>query len=113
MALMDEHRQTLKPGGHWDTLGLLIDGALCEGRGEELIVVNPATEEIDARVRGADDRQVDAAGEAARRAVRSAGWRTTSSRGDRSRALHRLADAYEKRQNALVEAIVTEVGSPV
>ncbi|GAA2403829.1 aldehyde dehydrogenase family protein [Actinomadura vinacea] len=91
-------------------LRLLIDGQAVRGEGEPLHVVNPATEDECAVVAGASPEQVAAAVEAAAAAFGEGPW---GSPEERAGALERLADGIERRHRELVEAIVTEVGSPV
>ena len=96
----------------WDGLRLLIDGRFQAGSGEVLTVVDPAREEVSARVPGASLDQAEEAITAARRAFDEGTWRRSSG-DERAAAIHRLAHCYEKRSEELVEAIVTEAGSPV
>jgi aldehyde dehydrogenase (NAD+) len=105
---------TQLPGStrNWDRLSLLIDGRFEAGRGQVLKVIDPATEDVCASIAGADGDQVGAAVRAARVAFDRGPWRGLA-REERSAAIRSLADAVEKRSEQLVEAIVTEAGSPV
>jgi len=98
--------------GRWDDLQLLIGGTFHPGAGPDLLVVDPATEEVAARVKGASLEQAEAAVKAARRAFDDGPWRRASG-DERSLALHRLCDAFEKHAEELAEAIVVEAGSPI
>ena len=91
---------------------LLIDGQRVEGRGEDVTVFNPATEEPIATIAGASLEQVDAAVAAARRAFDEGPWPTMAP-AERSAALHRFCDAFERRVPELIATIVAEVGTPV
>jgi aldehyde dehydrogenase (NAD+) len=96
----------------WSDLRLLIGGASERGRGPVLEVVDPATEATVTSVAGADTRQIDAAVSAARRAFDEGPWSRCGGAA-RASAIRSLADAVERRFEQLVEAIVTEAGSPV
>ena len=91
-------------------LPLLVGGAGVIGAGQRIAVVDPATERVCAEVGAADVDQLDAAVAAARRAFIP--WRALPP-SERAAAIHRLADAVHEHRDELVEAIVTEVGSPV
>lgn len=91
------------------TRDLLIDGRLVPGEGPVIEAINPATEQVAARVATASIDQVDLAVAAARRAFPA--WAETSSQ-QRSAALHSLADVFEKHATRLTASIVNEVGTP-
>jgi aldehyde dehydrogenase (NAD+)/betaine-aldehyde dehydrogenase len=91
---------------------LLIDGRRVEGEGEDVVVLNPATEERVATIAGASYAQVDAAVAAARRAADEGPWPRMAP-AERSAGLHRFCDAFERRIPELLATIVTEVGTPV
>jgi aldehyde dehydrogenase (NAD+)/betaine-aldehyde dehydrogenase len=93
-----------------ETRTLLIDGQPTQPQGETWDVVNPATERIIATVGGASVAQVDDAVAAARGAFPA--WAALSGE-ERSRHIHRLADALEKAADRLLPSIVNEVGTPV
>ena len=99
-------------GEAWNDLPLFIDGQQKAGDGPSLIVVNPATEGVCATIRGADAGQTESAIRAARQAFDDGPWRRFS-RADRSEAMFRLADCYERVFDRMVESVVTEVGTPV
>jgi aldehyde dehydrogenase (NAD+)/betaine-aldehyde dehydrogenase len=107
-----DNQQTNTPGRDWvpPTRDLLIGDRFAPGEGEAIEVVNPATEEILAIVRGASVEQVDQAVEAAHAAFDT--WARTS-REERSAVLHRFCDAMEAHIPELLASIVNEVGTPV
>jgi acyl-CoA reductase-like NAD-dependent aldehyde dehydrogenase len=104
--------RTRHPLQDWvpETRTLLIGGTPTQPEGETWEVVNPATEEVIATVGGASSRQVDQAVAAARRAFPA--WAALSGE-ERSRHIHRFADALEKAADRLLPSIVNEVGTPV
>jgi aldehyde dehydrogenase (NAD+)/betaine-aldehyde dehydrogenase len=91
---------------------LLIDGRAVEGEGPPLDVFNPATEERIAVCPTASLAQLDASFAAARRAFDEGPWPHMAP-AERSRALHRVADALEARADEFLQVLVTEVGTPV
>jgi aldehyde dehydrogenase (NAD+) len=88
----------------------LVDGRFITGDGEDLVVTNPATEEVLAVVRQPSYEQVDAAVLAARRAFESGIWRNPE---ERRAALHRIADGLEARAEEFRAALISEIGTPV
>jgi acyl-CoA reductase-like NAD-dependent aldehyde dehydrogenase len=96
---------------HWvpTTRELLIDGRLVAGEGPIIEAINPATEQVTATMTTATIDQVDQAVDAARRAFPA--WAAASPQ-ERSAAIHRLADTFEKHTERLTAAIVNEVGTP-
>ncbi|HEX2072330.1 MAG TPA: aldehyde dehydrogenase family protein [Geodermatophilus sp.] len=92
------------------TRDLLIDGRLVPGEGPVIEAINPATEQVTASMATAGLEQVDQAVAAARRAFPA--WAATSPQ-ERSTAIHRLADVFEKHTEQLTASIVNEVGTPV
>src|SRR3954454_17367673 len=104
--------RTRHPMQDWipDTRTLLIGGTPTEPQGETWDVINPATEDVLATVGGASADQVDAAVAAARKAFPA--WAALSGE-ERSRHIHRFADALEKAADRLLPSIVNEVGTPV
>jgi aldehyde dehydrogenase (NAD+) len=88
-----------------------IDGQWVEPAhpGNEIVVVNPATEEEAARVAAASSADVEAAVQAARRAFESYSQTT---REERIELLTRLREAYKKRIPEIAAAMTTEVGIP-
>ena len=91
------------------TRELLIDGRLVPGEGPSIDGLNPATEQVHATVATASIDQVDQAVAAARRAFPA--WAAASPQ-ERSAAIHRLADTFEKHTERLTASIVNEVGTP-
>jgi aminomuconate-semialdehyde/2-hydroxymuconate-6-semialdehyde dehydrogenase len=87
-----------------------IDGRFVSGK-HEFADVNPADGALVAQVTEADERQVDQAVGAARRAVRGE-WGRLGIR-ERAARLHRIADAIEKRFDCFVQAEVADTGKPV
>jgi aldehyde dehydrogenase (NAD+) len=77
--------------------------------GNEIVVVNPATEEEVARVAAATPDDVEAAVQAAHRAF---GPYSQTSREERIELLTALREAYKKRIPQIAEAMTTEVGIP-
>jgi betaine-aldehyde dehydrogenase len=74
-----------------DTYRLYIDGAFCDARsGRWIDVINPATQEVIARVPDGGAEDVDRAVSAARRAFEGAPWRDTTAQ-EQGRILFRLA----------------------
>ncbi|MEV0110073.1 aldehyde dehydrogenase family protein [Nocardia sp. NPDC050799] len=78
--------------------------------GRRTEVVNPATEEIWARVPDGDERDIDDAVRAARSAL--PGWAETSA-GHRAALLRRLADEIDARAAESSAIITAENGTPV
>jgi aldehyde dehydrogenase (NAD+)/betaine-aldehyde dehydrogenase len=88
-------------GGTWVTDG---DG--------EVEVVDPATEEVIARVPTVGPARVEEAVRAARKAFDEGPWPTMHPR-ERQAAINRFTDCLERHQAALVDLGVVEIGSPV
>ncbi|MGD6979070.1 MULTISPECIES: aldehyde dehydrogenase family protein [Citricoccus] len=103
---------TRNPLQDWvpETRTLLIGDTPVEPQGETWDVYNPATEGVIATVGGASSQQVDDAVAAARQAFPA--WAALSGE-ERSRHIHRLADALEAAADRLLPSIVNEVGTPV
>lgn len=93
-----------------ETRSLLLGGQQVEPQGETWDVYNPATEEVIATVGGASNKQVDEAVAKARAAFPA--WAALSGE-ERSRHIHKLADALEAAADRLLPSIVNEVGTPV
>ncbi|GEL27047.1 aldehyde dehydrogenase [Pseudonocardia sulfidoxydans NBRC 16205] len=92
------------------TTDLMIAGKPMTGLGAAWDVLNPATEDVLARVAGADLDQCDAAVAAAAQAFDAGVWKDPE---HRSAVLARLADLLEIHAEDLVQLIVAEVGTPV
>jgi aminomuconate-semialdehyde/2-hydroxymuconate-6-semialdehyde dehydrogenase len=87
-----------------------IDGKFVTGK-REFADVNPADGSVIAQVSEADRDLVDAAVQAARRALRGE-WGGLSTR-ERASRLHRVADAIEARFDCFVAAEVADTGKPI
>jgi aldehyde dehydrogenase (NAD+) len=94
-----------------DASRFYIDGRWVEPvhPGEEIVVVNPATEEEAARVAAASPADVEAAVQAAHRAFESYSQTT---REERIEFLTRVREAYKRRIPEIAAAMTTEVGIP-
>src|SRR5271154_5883100 len=80
---------------------LLIDGKWRDSKsGKTFETINPATEEVIARVAEGDAADMDAAVKAARKAFDSGPWRKTDAR-DRGRMMNKLADLIESHIDEL------------
>jgi aldehyde dehydrogenase (NAD+) len=90
---------------------LYIDGKWVDGSSdEELEVVNPATEEVIAKVPQASIDDVDRAVEAARRAFEDGPWPRMAPR-ERSDILLRFVQTLADRRSELVDMIIAEAGA--
>jgi aldehyde dehydrogenase (NAD+) len=90
---------------------LYIDGKWVDGSSDEdLEVVNPATEDVIAKVPQASIHDVDRAIEAARRAFEDGPWPRMTPRA-RSDILLRFMQALADRRSELVDMIITEAGA--
>ncbi len=78
----------------------------------EIEVVDPATEEVIARVPTVGPTVVEEAVRAARKAFDDGPWPTMHPR-ERQAAINRLADCLERHNDALVDLGVVEIGSPI
>lgn len=87
-----------------------IDNRDQPGEGELLRVTSPLTEEVVAEFAGASVAQVDQAVLAARRAFDTGVWADPVLRKG---VLERFADLLVQNRDALMEALVQEIGSPV
>jgi aldehyde dehydrogenase (NAD+) len=90
---------------------LYIDGKWVDGSSdEELEVVNPATEDVIAKVPQASIHDVDSAVDAAHRAYEDGPWPRMAPR-ERSDILLRFMQALADRRSELVDIIITEAGA--
>ncbi len=90
LAWLDQHREGF---GHF------IDGEFVRSSGQQFFdAVNPATDEVLARIAQGTERDVDQAVKAARKAFRS--WSTRSGH-DRARHLYAIARLIQKRERFL------------
>jgi aldehyde dehydrogenase (NAD+) len=80
------------------------------GQAKTLDVVNPATEQVVARISAGTPADVDRAVAAARRAFDIYG---RSSREERLALIERIAAVYEKRLGEIAETISEEMGAPM
>ena len=87
-----------------------INGKPVEGAGVVIPTVDPSTEDLLAEVPSVTTEQVDEAVAAARSAFEP--WARTPAK-ERSRAMHRFADALEARSDDLVDTIVADAGTPI
>ena len=94
-----------------DYLRFYIDGDWVDPAGSSTIdVINPASEEVFARISAGSPADVDRAVAAARRAFeRYSQW----SISERLELLHRIEREYARRQDDIAEAISTEMGAPI
>ncbi|MEX2303171.1 MAG: aldehyde dehydrogenase family protein [Bryobacterales bacterium] len=94
-----------------DVLMLIHDGLVPSVSGEWLDVVNPATEQVEARVphAGADD--VNRAVASAREAADRGPWRRLTP-AERGRLLFRLAELVEKHSESLALLDTQDMGKP-
>jgi aminomuconate-semialdehyde/2-hydroxymuconate-6-semialdehyde dehydrogenase len=98
------------PGDFVKLIQNYIDGRFVSGP-REFADVNPADGSIIAQVSEADERQVDEAVHAARRALNGEWGRITVR--ERAARLHKVGDAIEKRFDCFVQAEVADTGKPV
>jgi aldehyde dehydrogenase (NAD+) len=89
---------------------LLIENEDREGEGASIEVLNPATEERVAIVRGASPSQVDAAVKSSRNAFESGVW---SDPAFRRETLVRFADLIVEHGDALMACLIDEIGTPI
>jgi aldehyde dehydrogenase (NAD+)/betaine-aldehyde dehydrogenase len=89
---------------------LLINNEQVLGEGEVIPVVNPATEEVVAEVPSASLAQVDQAVNAAKQAFDSGVWRNAEFRKS---VLLKFADLVEENRDALMDALVSEIATPI
>jgi aldehyde dehydrogenase (NAD+) len=90
--------------------GMLIGEREAAGEGEWLEVVNPATEVSIAQFRAASVSQVDEAVQSAQSAFTGAAWADAAFR---KQVLLKFADLLEENRDALMEILVSEIGTPV
>jgi betaine-aldehyde dehydrogenase len=93
--------------------GLYIDGAFTPSGGDRWIdVIDPATQEVVARVPHGTAADVDRAVRAARRAFESAAWREVSAQ-ERGRILFRLAQIVRDHAAEWAELETIDNGKPI
>src|SRR5208282_1541208 len=98
------------PGDFVKLIQNYIDGRFVAGK-REFADVNPADGTVIAQVTEADEKQVDEAVHAARRAWRGE-WGRLGVR-ERAARLHKVADAIEERFDCFLKAEVADTGKPV
>jgi betaine-aldehyde dehydrogenase len=92
---------------------IYIDGAFVDAHSRASIdVINPATQEIIARVPDGDATDIDRAVVAARRAFESSPWKDTTAQ-ERGRILFRLAQIVRERSVQLAELETINNGKPI
>ena len=91
--------------------GLFVNGEFTDGHGEAFKTINPATEETLAEVACADERDVDTAVKAARRA-QSRVWGSMSGR-ERAKYLFRIARILQERSRELAVLESIDNGKPI
>ncbi|WP_435009213.1 aldehyde dehydrogenase family protein [Tundrisphaera lichenicola] len=92
---------------------LLIDGQWRDSvSGKTFETINPATEEVIARVAEGDAADIDLAVKAARRAFESGPWSKMDAR-DRGRLMNRLADLLEDNIDDLAALETLDNGKPI
>ncbi|MFO0908342.1 MAG: aldehyde dehydrogenase family protein [Isosphaeraceae bacterium] len=91
----------------------LIDGQWRDSvSGKTFETINPATEEVIAKVAEGDAADIDLAVKAARKAFDSGPWRKTDAR-DRGRMLNKLADLMEANIDELAALETLDNGKPI
>jgi aldehyde dehydrogenase (NAD+) len=103
---------TRSDAGSWSSMSLLLGGEMCEGRGDSLNVVDPATGRVVASIAGADLAQADLAVKSAREGFETGSY-SVATPAERSALITRIADGIETRRDHFVSTIVTETGSPI
>lgn len=92
---------------------MLIDNEWVDAAsGKTFDTINPATEEVIAKVAAGEKEDVDRAVKAARRAFESGPWREMDAR-DRGRLLNRLADLIEENMEELAALETLDNGKPI
>lgn len=89
---------------------VFIDNKYMPGEGANLSIVSPVTEDCVATFRAATPDQVDAAVQAAQAAFQSGVWNDPAFRKS---VLLKFADLIEQNRDALMDVLLSEIGSPV
>jgi len=97
------HRNDVYIGGEWVPSESALD---------DITVVNPATEDVIATVADGGAHDAARAIDAARRAFDEGPWPRLRPK-DRAKALLKLAEVIERRQDDIVDLLVREAGSPL
>lgn len=88
---------------------LYINGECCDGKGKELSVINPATEQTVSSFYGASPAQATEALTAAQNAFAAWSALTTPERGV---WIEKIAHALEKRREEICQLVMQETGKP-
>src|SRR5688572_13762239 len=91
--------------------GLFIDGDFVKGRGKPFASISPSTEQQIVEIANANDKDVDAAVAAARRAYDRT-WSKLSG-ADRGKYLFRIARLVQERARELAVAESLDNGKPI
>ena len=94
-----------------DSYGLFINGEFVDGSGQSFATISPATEEKIADIAMADEKDVDRAVAAARKAFEGT-WSTMSG-ADRGKYLFRIARLVQERARELAVAESLDNGKPI
>ena len=105
---MDPRHVDARPNSAQDAL--FINGLDVPGAGEPVRIVNPATEELVSEFHGASVQQLDDAVKSARAAFDGGLWLDPDLR---RATLHRFADLIVRNRDALMDCLVSEVGTPM
>lgn len=88
----------------------IVDGKVLKASGAEMDVINPSTGEVYATAPNSDERDVDAACQAAGKAFDKWRWTTPA---ERQAALLKLADVIESNAEELVAVEAENTGKPI
>lgn len=92
--------------------GFYIDGQYVTAQsGQTFDVLNPATEEVIAKVSQADESDIDLAVQAARKAFDEGQW-TKMEAAERSRIIYKFADLLEEHREELAQLEALDNGKP-
>ncbi len=92
---------------------MLIDGKFVDAvSGKTFDTINPATEEVLAKVPEGGKEDVDKAVKAARRALETGPWRKMPAH-ERARLIYKLSDLIEKHADELAQLETLDNGKPI
>ncbi|MGY0398740.1 MAG: aldehyde dehydrogenase family protein [Ostreibacterium sp.] len=94
----------------YDKYGLYINGKWVKGRAEESIVIDPSNEEVLGRITTADDKQAEAAIDAASQALTT--WQQFTT-WERSGMIARIGTLLKERTDEIARVISLETGKPL